>query len=672
MIWLSLFIYSFVGTSQTDLLNPKLTPDSLFTKYKSEANSYQRKGRYKALDSISQLIIALGESENNQNFVHQGYYFKANYLSQSDPQGAIDYAEKALNYFQNIGDLSKASRIANSLGINISKTGKNKKAIEVYKRAIRLSEKSKEGSKKKEELFRASIMTNIAGANLNYGEYDDAASYIYQSLEIGERYKDTLMLYSNSNLLGHIKLITKDYQDAILYYKKALEYIIPLRPSSATYVMSGLANAHVRLKQIDSALYYFEQIIPAARKSSDYVTLNRNLNNVTLFYIQEEQYEKAIETAHELLEVSGRLNNKNSKLDAYLNLAKIHKLREDYNLAKTNIDKAIAILDDDDELGVTSQIHNQASEIYEKLGLYQLALRHQKMHKTFADSIFSQSSRRTIDKLNVEYESKEKEETIKQLELQNQLDKKTFQQRISLFIGGLITLLSLGFISILMLNSNKLKLAHQKDSIEQRLLRSQMNPHFIFNAISSIQNYLYDKNDLKVALTYMSKFADLMRQILENSREEKITLSSELSSLENYLELQQLRYSNSFGYEIVIDPELDIDNILVPPLITQPFVENAIEHGMIYRIENGKVLISIKSNEEKITLVIKDNGVGHKQLDLEPTTLFKKKTSLATTMTRERLDFISKINKQKFDLIIDKLQTGGTKVTIQLPKISAI
>jgi LytS/YehU family sensor histidine kinase len=208
---------------------------------------------------------------------------------------------------------------------------------------------------------------------------------------------------------------------------------------------------------------------------------------------------------------------------------------------------------------------------------------------------------------------------------------------------------------------------NQKTEIEQRLLRSQLNPHFIFNAISSIQNYLFDRNDLSKALTYMSKLADLMRQILENSREENVTLSEEINTLNNYLALQQLRYNNQFGFHINVGSAINTDELLVPPLIAQPFVENAIEHGMIYRKEDGEVIINFDLRKDELVIKIKDNGKGFETVDKTSKVVSQKKKSLSTQITKERLKYISKLSNKKFHLLINSITGSGTEVTINLP-----
>ncbi len=672
VVIIALLLNSFHVFGFVSLPLQEESPDSLFSIYISAANIYNKKGDLTSLDSVSQLMIKLGASTNNPPFTHQGYYYKANSIVNTDPQKAIEYAEKALGYFESIDDQYKAARIANGLGNGLSKSGQNKKATEYFLKAIDLSENADNPESKKEQIFRAYTMTNAAASFLNYGDYDQAALYTQKGMEIGELYNDTILLYSNCNLYGHTRIINEEYNSAIEYYKKALAYIEPKRPSSTRYIKSGLAGAHMKLNEPDSALYYFEQIIPSAKASKNYAALNKDLNNVILLYLRVKNYKKAIDAANELIEVADKINNKNSLINGLLSLSKTYIETNDYMLAKANIEKALSLLDTEDELTLIAEVHENASKIYEHIGQYKPALHHERKHKSFADSILNVSSKASIEELNVAYETKEKEEIIKRLELQGSLDKKTSQQRISLIAGGLISTILLSIVGLLMFNQKKLKLISQKENIEQRLLRSQMNPHFIFNAISSIQNYLYDQKDLKVALTYMSKFAELMRQILENSREETVPLSTEISSLQNYLELQQLRYNNNFGYEINVDPEINTHATMVPPLIAQPFVENAIEHGMIYRVENGKVIITISSKKNNLKLVIQDNGIGYKEMKIKPNPVNFKKTSLSTKITQERLDFISKVSKRKFDLIVDKIQSGGTIVTIQLPKVTAI
>ncbi len=228
------------------------------------------------------------------------------------------------------------------------------------------------------------------------------------------------------------------------------------------------------------------------------------------------------------------------------------------------------------------------------------------------------------------------------------------------------------------------KTLHAKEAMlqtEQQLLRTQINPHFLFNSLATVQNFFLN-NDTKNSVLYLGKFAKLMRQILENSRENLISLHSEIEMLENYLDLQKIRFSGNFDYTILLDDDLDKYYTQIPPMLAQPFVENALEHGFSHKNEHGLLEISFKieeeSGEKMLVLEILDNGVGlelSKELRSEAKKEYK---SLALTITQERLALLSKKFSKKCYLTIknreNTLQEGlqevaGTHVKIFLPLI---
>src|SRR6202008_2622419 len=168
-------------------------------------------------------------------------------------------------------------------------------------------------------------------------------------------------------------------------------------------------------------------------------------------------------------------------------------------------------------------------------------------------------------------------------------------------IAGLILIVALLFI-----RQTKLKTEQKSIHLEQKLLRTQMSPHFIFNARQAIKNL----KEKKKAIKYLSSFGALTRSVLENSRMEFIPLKKEIALLEHYLELQKLLHDQQFTYVINIAPGLDTENIDIPPMLAQPFIENAIEHGLRDVESGGLVEISFSREENKLLLEIKDNGTG--------------------------------------------------------------
>ena len=221
------------------------------------------------------------------------------------------------------------------------------------------------------------------------------------------------------------------------------------------------------------------------------------------------------------------------------------------------------------------------------------------------------------------------------------------------------------------LRSKRFKAEHEKTQLRQRLLRSQMNPHFIFNSLASVQNFIVKQDDTKASI-YLSRFSELVRSILNNSLEEQITLEQELSTIENYLELQKVRFPEKFDYHIHVDDHLDQENIFVPPMLAQPFIENAIEHGIKHRATKGNISISYTRKGHGLTFAIEDDGIGRKKAGELRQKFDKDHKSLATSITQERIKVINrklrhKITMEIVDLKDEQGEARGTRVAFGMP-----
>ncbi len=201
-------------------------------------------------------------------------------------------------------------------------------------------------------------------------------------------------------------------------------------------------------------------------------------------------------------------------------------------------------------------------------------------------------------------------------------------------------------------------------TIELKALRSQMNPHFIFNSLNSIADYL-TKNNTKTADEYLVKFAKLMRLMLENSERKELPLSEDLKVLELYLQLESLRLNINFNFEIKIDADIDVENTLIPPLILQPFVENSIWHGLATKEGNGHILIQIKKDDKMIRCIIEDNGVGRKNAE-KNLHVNKNKNSLGMKITKTRIDIINTLKNSNAAVDILDL-SEGMRAEVTLP-----
>ena len=205
---------------------------------------------------------------------------------------------------------------------------------------------------------------------------------------------------------------------------------------------------------------------------------------------------------------------------------------------------------------------------------------------------------------------------------------------------------------------------------EMKALRAQMNPHFIFNSLHSINEYIME-NDKDRASEYLSKFARLMRLVLENSREQEVPLESDLAALELYMQLESLRFANRFQYRIKIDPGIDRENTLIPPLMLQPFAENAIVHGIKDK-GDGLIKIDIHAeNNSMLRCIVEDNGAGRETPAMAKETRGERK-SLGMKIMQERLNTINQLKKAKaavyiFDLKDAENKPGGLRIELLLP-----
>jgi LytS/YehU family sensor histidine kinase len=212
----------------------------------------------------------------------------------------------------------------------------------------------------------------------------------------------------------------------------------------------------------------------------------------------------------------------------------------------------------------------------------------------------------------------------------------------------------------------------EMSKVELKALRSQMNPHFIFNSLNSIQHYIFNSKSDE-AIKYLSKFARLVRIILNNSEKPTVTVGEDLEALKLYLELEQMRFEDKFDYEITVDPSVDIDYDIMPPLLMQPYVENAILHGLNPMSEKGKLMIRLDSKNNFLICTIIDNGIGReKAAEIKRTMPFSKHRSLGMKITEERLKILNEINSSRLSVNICDLKDknglpAGTKVELFVP-----
>ncbi|MBZ4037596.1 histidine kinase [Flavobacterium sp. 17A] len=310
--------------------------------------------------------------------------------------------------------------------------------------------------------------------------------------------------------------------------------------------------------------------------------------------------------------------------------------------------------------------YNCLKEVAVKRNDYEAYYSYDTLYTKYNQLKYNETTQKLLQNADARFESSKKMERIKQLELENELE-----QQNKLLGYGIAGVLLIGLVfmfrsyyfrqryylkreeilkqeqtnselKVQLMEKETIENLAARLSLERRLLRSQMDPHFIFNALGNIQSMILQKDTIP-AVSYLNKFAKLTRQILEQSRQELIALHEEVETLKNYIELQQLRLNNSFEYAIVCDESVD-DDILIPPLLIQPFIENAVEHGLKPKSKEEKGMLQInftqQTDQKNLICTIKDNGIG-----LTASRKLKTKEnhqSLSTTITHERLSKMQK------------------------------
>ncbi len=300
-----------------------------------------------------------------------------------------------------------------------------------------------------------------------------------------------------------------------------------------------------------------------------------------------------------------------------------------------------------------SNILKAGAGLYEAAGNKDKALATFKEYTKLKDSLFNTQRTTIINELQTKYGKEKDQIQIKQLS----------QQRTIYFlltIAGLLGLAALGFY----LRQQSLKHKQNIMEAEQRLNRARMNPHFFFNALSSLQTIALKQNDGKSMASNLSKFSHIMRETLESTYKEYVTIEQEIDFLNEYIELQKLRFPKSFNYSITTNKNLEIDDLLIPSMILQPFIENSIEHGFANIDYNGELKIEFLEIEKELTVTITDNGQG---LALGPK-IETEHISRASQIIKDRIYLLNLKLKTKAGFLINNNPNAkGVIVKINLP-----
>ncbi|MCB9232727.1 MAG: tetratricopeptide repeat protein [Bacteroidia bacterium] len=590
-------------------------------------------------------------------------------LSQMD--SALKYANQAISESEKADDQVEVGRAIGMMGILYEKMGDYVKANEYQQNSLEILEAQddKEGI--------GSAFMQFGNINLFYGRYEKALDYYFQSLEIFEKTGNEARIAGNLNNIGVIYHEKKEFDKATEYLTKALE----VNQKLGNKIQEGRCYNNLGLIQTqtgnyDEGLELFEKAEEIYRQQGNLRGLGSVLTNkgkaLSMLGDLETGREVTMEGRNYFQEVNDQVGLADNYYDWGLALQKHGQFQGAIREFQTAMKYALTT----ESVPQRMEIHQGMAESWAELDKTDSAYAHYLAYTALKDSIFNLETENQIRELEARYAMAKKEQEIEKLSHQNDLQGLQLERNRNYFYfaTALATIILLSLVILLLYFSRfRIKASQKTSQLEQKLLRSQMNPHFIYNSLNSIQHYIYARQPLEAG-TYLAKFADLIRMILESSRDESVTLDKEIRLLNVYLELQKLRFEELFDYELEIDPALNLENIKVPPMLAQPFIENAIEHAFQGMQNGGIIHIRFSKKGEQVLFEIEDNGIGI----IESRRIRKadpNRKSLALEITRERLDFLKMTRKFNVQFRIeDKTEAGlgetGTRVTFFLPGIA--
>ena len=479
-----------------------------------------------------------------------------------------------------------------------------------------------------------------------YRLYDLLAKAYYNNHN-SEKAKEYTDLYYKHHPFKSHPMIAQRYHDISFMLAEARKDTLAMRQSLdssrslAIHIKDSIAL--MRTYDYESQLYVLKgQTKEALSKSQaffEYFSRHNLLstywfNNLATSFNKDGQIDSAIYYYNKGIHWSSQFDPNISLLPFYNGLRDMYKMKGDYKNALLASDSALQIYTRN-----TIKIQNEK-----------------------------------IEAIHTEYQTEKKDQLIEVLNTTNALNRKIiFQQRwIFVSIAILLTIVALYLYNnykrkILKEKNDKLQIENKRLILEQKTSQMQLNPHFIYNAIANLQGLIRNDNKTK-ANNYLVSFSKLMRNFLELNRNEYITLSEEIGSLKNYMHLQQMRFEDKFEYDINTG-DVDVDAVMIPPLLLQPFVENSIEHGFKNINHYGMLRIDFSINGDQLCIKMIDNGAGLQPRQIQPVT---PKKSLSRVIIQERLDVLfNQIEKKAWFETSTREDRPGCVAQITIPLITA-
>lgn len=572
------------------------------------------------------------------------------------------YGLKLLDCAEQVHDQETKMEALSVLGVTYLRDNDYIKALDYFKQNERAAIELKDSA------IQAEVLINIGAVYTRMDSMQIAMETLMRSASILELRKDSSMLIYVYTNIGIIMGKIKNREQQLVFSKKAFAMSNnEITDGKSLTLASNLAVNYLNSGIVDTAYTMGMKVLEKSREIGNLKTTTQILTHLANASNRLEQYEQTLIYADEVLEHEGKLKHDQTFASALvyrgIALLKLGRVNESI----ISLEKGLQYARNEKSLLRRELALKHLRVAYAKAGRFEDAYNTMVLYKQANDTLASEENVRILNDLETKYQTEKKEQQVRELSQQNQISELKLKQR-NVWIIVLIILAVLVVASVYFVYRQRL-LKQERETLENRLLslRVQLNPHFIFNALTAVQNYMLSGKDLREATRYLSNFAKVMRAFLEYNQDEQISLMKEMDALELYIGIQKLRFSNGFEFDLKVDENLDPEEVMVPPMILQPLIENAIEHG-IRNVENGKITLNYSLQDGFLVMRVSDNGVGRGNSSATSTNSAEK-TSLATRITEERISLLNRQGKGKYSFEIGDLNEDGTGtvVTFKIP-----
>ncbi len=563
----------------------------------------------------------------------------------------------------------------------LNQIGRTYRSISEFSKALISFQKALEVSRKSENIeFQVYSLNMISVVFRRTDAIKSALDYSQEALELAETVKNPSVGLKRSinvslNSIGNIYQILEQYDLAIEKFKQSMRLEKELENKL------GLAINHQNVGECYEAQGKLEEALDNFQKSLAYnididsdkgkIICNYSIAHV---YVHLGKMQEALKLLNSALVAAKPLGDQKIISSIFINLGWTYIQLNKYDLAENNLTEGLRIAQQYNLPAEIAESNKFLSELWIKKDDFKKGMAFYKEAKKYEEQITNNLNLRYVNDMILRYESEKRASQLETLAKENETVRlKLRKNRTMLLISGIGLVLLAGILYILyrqyQLNNEKKLL-----TLEQTMLRSQMNPHFLFNSLNSIKLYIIN-NEKKNAVHYLNKFSKLVRKILEASSQREIPLAEELETVELYMNIENIRFSNEINFKIKVDETLDVHTIRIPSLILQPFLENALWHGLSSKDgEKNIVLEVMKAQEGFIKISIIDDGVGRDAAEKIKQGKVLKRKSVGIDITKERLANFSKDYQNSFhveiiDVYDDSNNPSGTKIVLHIPTI---